>query len=251
MDWAYQAISDIKNLHLSHRNWNTALSSAHAMLIASTPGEVVCITGPSRGGKSRLITSLVKLLICGNDFDDSDLMPTVEILATNCSVDGEFSSKAFTLRALEAIKNPFYSATTLDTNDWGADFYKQLGRTPETVLRPALEHGLINRKTKYIFIDEAQHILYARGGKNSTEAILSSWKCLAQATKTVLVLVGAYPILDAIALCPHMIGRKHQIHLSRYRANTADLKVFLSIIKQYSSLVTLKPEIETRSGISY
>jgi len=174
-------------------------------------------------------------------------MPIVNILATNCSVGGTFSSKAFTLRALDAINHPFYSYNSSNHEDWGADFLKQLGRTPETVLRPALEHALINRRTKYLFIDEAQHVLYSRGGKKDAEAILSSWKCLAQSAGLVLVLVGAYPLLDAIALCPHMIGRKHQIQLSRYRYNEPDLEAFLSIINSYSEVVTLQSEIESLS----
>jgi hypothetical protein len=245
MHWAINSISKIKKLHLSHRNWSEALSYSHAMLIASSPGEVVCITGPSRAGKSRLIESLEELLICGDDFINSDYMPVVKILATNCSVGGTFSSKAFTLRALEAVKHPFYSDNNLDSKDWGATFYKQLGRTPETVLRPALEAAIINRKTKYIFIDEAQHVLYSRGGKKDAAAILESWKCLAQSTGVVLVLVGAYPLLDALALCPHMIGRKHQIHISRYRSIPEDLKVFLSLLSSYSKFVNLEPNVDS------
>lgn len=250
MHWAIKSISDIKELHLSHRNWNSALSHAHSMLIASAPGEVVCITGPSRAGKSRLIDSLGKLLICGNDFENRGLMPVVKILATNCSVGGTFSSKAFTLRALDAVKHPFYSESTFDSADWGADFLKQLGRTPETVLRPALEKSFIHRKTMYVFIDEAQHVLYARGGKKDAEAILNSWKCLAQSTGAVLVLVGAYPLLDAISLCPHLIGRRHQIHIPRYRATDEDLKVFLELLNSYSELVTLEPGIKSLTEFS-
>ena len=99
MHWAYKSITNIKELYLPHRNWNNALSYAHAMLIASSPGEVVCITGPSRAGKTRLINSLEKLLVPRDDFKEFGLMPVVKILATNCSVRGAYSSKAFTLRA--------------------------------------------------------------------------------------------------------------------------------------------------------
>lgn len=245
MHWANKSISKIKELHLSHRNWNRALSQAHAMLISSSAGEVVCITGPSRGGKSRLVDELEKLLICGADLTNSDYMTVVKILATNCSVGGTFSSKAFTLRALDAVKHPFYSDNNLDDADWGANFYKQLGRTPETVLRPALEAAIKNRKTKYIFIDEAQHVLHSRGGKKDAAAILDSWKCLAQSTGVVLVLVGAYPLLDAMALSPHMVGRKHQVHIPRYLYVKDDLKSFLGLLNSYSKLVKLEPGVNS------
>lgn len=242
MHWALNSIKNIKELYLPHRNWNTALSYSHAMLIASSPGEVVCISGPSRGGKSKLINNLEKLLTCGNRFEENGLLPVVKILATNCSVNGTYSSKAFTLRALDAVKHPFYSDHSFDNDDWGANYLKQLERTPETILRPALEKSFKNRKTIYVFIDEAQHVLYSRGGENGAKAILDSWKCLAQATDVVLVLVGAYPLLDAIALCPHLIGRKHQIHLPRYRTTDEDLSIFLGLLDSYSDLVTLSPD---------
>ena len=245
MHWANNSITKIKELHLSHRNWNTALAQSHAMLICSSPGEVVCITGPSRAGKSKLVDELEKLLTCGVDVTDSDYMTVIKILATNCSVGGTFSSKAFTLRALDAVKHPFYSEKNSNFLDWGASFYKQLGRTPETVLRPALEAAIKNRKTKYIFIDEAQHVLHSRGGKKDAAAILDSWKCLAQSTGVVLVLVGAYPLLDAIALSPHMIGRKHQIHMPRYQYVKDDLQHFLRLLNSYSKIVKLEPNINS------
>ncbi len=245
MHWAIKSIDKIKKLHLSHRNWNRAISQAHAMLISSSAGEVVCITGPSRGGKSRLVDELERLLTCGINLSNSDYMTVVKILATNCSVGGTFSSKAFTLRALDAVKHPFYSDNNSNAADWGASFYKQLGRTPETVLRPALEAAIKNRKTKYIFIDEAQHVLHSRGGKKDAAAILDSWKCLAQSTGVVLVLVGAYPLLDAMALSPHMIGRKHQVHIPRYQYVKNDLKSFLGLLESYSKFVKLKPDVES------
>lgn len=250
MHWAQNSISNVKELYLPHRNWNTALSYSHAMLFASSPGEVVCITGPSRAGKSRLINSLEELLVCDDDFEDTGLMSVVKILATNCSVKGTFSSKAFTLRGLEAVKHPFYSENNFDDIDWGSDYLKQFSRTPETALRPAFEKALIHRKTKYVFIDEAQHVLYAGGGDKEAGAILNSWKCLAQDTDVVLVLVGAYPLLEAVALCPHLIGRKHQIHLPRYRTNDDDLKIFLGLLDSYSEIITLPPNITSLSNFA-
>ena len=190
MHWAYDAIEKIKKMHLSHRNWNSALAEAHAMLISSSPGEVVCITGPSRAGKSRLIIALERLLVCGESFESNGEMLVAKVLATNCSVGGTFSSKSFTLRALDSLHHPFYSDNQTGNGAWCEEFYKRLARTPETVLRPALEKALKNRKTVYLFIDEAQHVLYSKGGKKDARAILESWKCLAQSAGCVLVLVG-------------------------------------------------------------
>ncbi len=255
MSWAKKSIEDIKNLHLPHRNWNAAFAYAYAMMIASSPGEVICITGPSRAGKSELTDHLESMTVGSEEHVKDGVMSVVKILATNCSVGGTFSTKSFTLRVLDALKHPFYSDTSSNTDDthsdekiiddWGADYYKQLGRTPEHVLRSALEKALIHRKTKYLFIDEAQHVLYALGGAKGAGATLNSWKCLAQSTGVVLVLVGAYPVLDAIRLCPHIIGRKHEIHLPRYRPVESDLLVFESLLDEYSKLIRLHPDVNS------
>ena len=247
MHWAYDAIEKIKKMRLSHRNWNSALAEGHAMLISSSPGEVVCITGPSRVGKTKLVGALEKLLVCGERFESNGEMPVAKVLATNCSVGGTFSSKSFTLRALDSLHHPFYSDNQTGNGAWCEEFYKRLARTPETVLRPALEKALKNRKTVYLFIDEAQHVLYSKGGKKDARAILESWKCLAQSAGCVLVLVGAYPILEAVSLCPHLLGRKHQVHIPRYRANSEDLAVFLGLLEAYSPVLKLDPKVESLS----
>lgn len=238
MSWAQSAINEIKNVRIPHRNYERALSDTLAALVASAPGEVVCITGPSRVGKSRLAQELSALLV-GDKLDDNDgRMPVVIVQASNCSVDGGFSTKSFSLRCLQAVHHPFYGVGK--SNDvWETDRYRLVERTPETVLRPAFEQALVNRGTKYLFIDEAHHISYARGGDSSAAAILDSWKCLAADTNVVLVLVGAYPLVNVLQLSPHLLGRKHQIHFPRYYATQDDLIAYQQILDVYSSVIRL------------
>lgn len=242
MSWPFEAIQKIKYMKISHRNWRFALNDAFALLIASAEGEVVTITGPSRGGKSRLIEELMQSIVGAEHDVESGIMPVINILATNCSVRGSFSTKAFTIRALEAIEHPIYGIAH-------ADFEKEvkrqklLERTSESVLRPALESAIKMRRTRYVFIDEAQHIQFAQKGTKDATAILESWKCLAQSTGTTLILVGAYPLLNITKLCTHMLGRKHQVHLPRYRYETNDLMAFSEIVDMYNDLIVLPADV--------
>jgi len=53
------------DIQIPHRNWERALSESFALLIAAQPGDVVCIAGPSRAGKTRLIHELCRLITGG------------------------------------------------------------------------------------------------------------------------------------------------------------------------------------------
>lgn len=242
MHWTEESIGNIRGKRIPHRNYERALSDGMAALVSAAPSEVVCITGPSRVGKSRLAGELTELIAGKEPIRSDGSMPVVNLEAANCSVRGQFSTKSFTVRALEAIRHPIYGPCSSDTA-WDTRRYQLLERTAEGILRPAFEFGLKHRRTRYLFIDEAQHIIYAPGGAPAAAAILDSWKCLAATTQTVLVLIGAYPLLDVLKLCPHLLGRKHQIHLPRYYSTRDDLLVFESILDGYTQLIRLPPDV--------
>lgn len=236
IEWASEAIGKIKKAHIKHRNWSAALSESFSSIVACNPGEVVCITGPSRAGKSKLISELETMLVGDTSLHEVGTMPVVTVLATNCSTDGIFSTKAFTSKALEAIDHPFFRANAKD-DDLQKQYLKAESRIPEGVLRKALENGLVSRKTKYLFIDEAQHVLYAKTGTQGATRILDSWKALAQYTEVVLVLVGTYPLHDALCGAPHLLGRKHQVHLPRYQVTEDDLECFAELVSAYNNKI--------------
>ncbi len=236
-----QSIRQIKETCILHRNYERALAEAAGALVASAPGEVICITGPSRVGKSRLAQALTKLII-GTQPLAEGVMPVVYVQAENCSVDGSFSTKAFTLRALEAIQHPFY-VTSQRKRRIENDHNCLVERAPERILRGSLEKAFVCRKTRFFIVDEAHHIRYARGGDRAAAAILDSWKCLAAETGIVLILIGAYPLIDVLRLCPHLLGRKYQVHFPRYQNNREDLFVFEQILDAYTPLIHLPNKI--------
>lgn len=241
MSWAHEAISAIKSTQISHRNWAYALTDAFEAMWAASPGEVICITGPSRAGKSKLITELTGLVV-GPDVRDDGNMPVVSVMASNCSTNGVFSTKAFAIRALTAVKHPFYGIMD-SSDDWNTSVISKVERGTEGALRSALEQALKARNARYMFVDETQHALYARGGDKDCAAILDSWKCMAAEAKVILVLVGAYPLLRVLNLSPHLLGRKCQIHLPRYLPVRDDLMAFEQILEAYSEFVRLPRDI--------
>lgn len=239
MNDLYSRIDKIKGLRIQHRNWQRALSESFSLLTIASPGDVVCITGPSRAGKSRLIQELVRLL-CGDDtFDDTGLLPAVVVEAVNSGPNGVFATKAFTQRMLDAVRHPILSVegALMDTDPASMKAH----RTTEAALRLALERALRARRTKFLFIDEAQHARYVSKTAMGGYAVLDSWKCLAKDADVVLVIVGAYPLLEILNNSPHLLGRKSQVHLPRYLATPDDVAEFGRILAHYDQLVELEP----------
>jgi len=225
------------DVKITHRNWQIALAEAFALIVSASPGEVVCITGPSRAGKSKLISEL-RLLLCGKDmFHRTGKMPSVVVEAVNTGPNGSFSTKSFTLHMLNAIRHPIFSESVSDLEE--SLIYHKTDRSTEASLRIALERAFVVRGTKYLFIDEAQHAKYAGKASMGAYAVMDSWKCLAQTSKLVLVLVGAYPIVDILQNSPHMLGRKKQVHLPRYRPISGDIDAFSQILASYDAILDL------------
>lgn len=242
--WTDAAINAIKIKRIPHRNYERARAETLAALVAAAPGEVVCITGPSRVGKSRLAGELAKLIVGDRPILNNGLMPVVTVLASNCTNRGVFRTKDFAVHCLEAIQHPLYGISRPD-DPWDIARARLLDNTAESTLSDAFRKGLKIRGTKYVIFDESQQICYALGGDMEAAAILDSWKCLAAKAEVVLVLVGAYPLIEVLRLCPHLLGRKHQVHLPRYYTTEEDLLIFDQILNAYTAAVRLPPGVRS------
>lgn len=249
MSWAKAASDQIRAKWIPHPKFRLAESEALAALLTADPGEVVCIVGPSRVGKSALVDRMKRSLIGENPPDGS--MPLVSIVMENDSMNGTLSSKSFTVSALLAVNHPMFG-TDGPEDLWGIERMRKIERTPEGVLRTAFENALKYRGTQYVVIDEAHHLRYARGGMDAAAAVLDSLKCLAARTHVVLILVGAYPLLELLLSLPHLLGRKLQIHFARYRADSeADVLAFDRILVDYSKSLHLSRAQSLRDWNEY
>lgn len=234
-------------MRIPHRNYERALAEALTALVAAEPGEVVCLIGPSRSGKSRLAGELARIIVGDHAIAGNDLMPVVTVLATNCTNRGIFRTKKFVTRCLEAIRHPIYGISRPD-DPWGIARSHLIDKTSESILSDAFIKAVEIRGSMYLVVDESQHVRYALGGDWEAAAILDAWKSLAEEAKVILVLVGAYPLINVLQLCPHLLGRKHQIHLPRYGATEKDLIVFDQILDVYSSVLRLPVGVQSLRG---
>lgn len=246
--------SNIFDFRIAHRNWQEAVASLFALLTAASPGEVVVVAGPSRCGKTRLIDHVCDLLFPDKSAFSGGKMPYVVVDAVNSGPNGSFSTKSFTLRMLAAVKHPFYSLGSADPEQMSEYKLLKMDRSTESSLRIALERAFVIRGVLYLFIDEAQHANYATKGAMGAHAVLDSWKCFANSTQVVLVIVGAYPILNILQNSPHMLGRKHQVHLPRYYSTEADVTEFVGILDAYEAKLHkqgVKSELRKHAKLLY
>src|SRR5690606_6392532 len=130
----------------------------------------------------------------------------------------------------------FYAEHGLNEED-SALALRRREMAKESTLQAALEQSLTARKTVCAVFDEVQHLLYALGGERAAAGMLDSWKCLAAKQQLVIVLVGAYPILNVLNLSPHILGRTITVHLPRYYTTPEDLRAFRAILGAFSKVV--------------
>lgn len=225
------------NFKIPHRNWKQALAEAYVLMTTAMRGEVICIYGPSRAGKSSLLQEL-RNAICGNPKQNLGEMPFVMLEIDNNGGKAAFSYKAFLLDMLELIQHPVYSTRNADS--WSdLTKAKRNERATEVLLAQALVEGLRNLNTLFWVLDEAQHVRYAGKDVSASASAMDAIKNLAHKAKVILVICGTYPVLQSINHSGHLENRKHDVHLARYRDSTEDLAEFVWILDSYNSALEL------------
>lgn len=247
MHWTESVIADLDNIWVPHRNFELAKADLFTAAMVE-PGQVILVEGPTRAGKSSLIKKFIAE-ICGKLGRDQGYMPIVSVIAQNNSTNGEFSTKDFTIAALQAIRHPVYS---IDEDDFDPRRLQMINDMPERALRGGLEWALNLRRTAYLVVDEAQHIAHIKGGAKAAGKFLDSLKCMVAATGTRLVPVGTYQLTPLMQLSTHLLGRTTRIHLPRYRANLRDdVIAFDQILAAYSLHLKFEPGTSLRSWNEY
>lgn len=207
----------LHQLDIAHPHYEHAERQLFTQLSMGAPGSVVLLVGPTRVGKSRLVKAVSEQLVMQPPTNDEQPIISVEAATT---INGRFSMKHLTLRALQELRHPLFG---------------EHGRVirqseSETQLRLQLEQAIRYRKTRYLIVDEAHHLLRISRTRLAAE-ILDSLKCLANATGVVLVLVGGYELFTVGLSSAHLNGRMRVIEFGRYRPTGTDDRHFLGILK--------------------
>lgn len=234
--WITKALDALRALKVEHRNYKKVARRIASSCKAMFRGELLVLVGPSRVGKTRCVREALGIQQDPVPDDDA-CMRVVIVEAGNESTSGEFSTKGFAMACLRAIRHPVYGVAA-DDDPWEQKLDELLDRTPERRLWSAFQRALVRRETEYLVIDEAHHVSYVRGGPDAAARVLDSWKCLANATKVKLVLMGSYELLSLVQLATHLLGRQQPLEFARYRSDSrADIEAWEQLLRRFSELL--------------
>ena len=244
--WTERAYSEISKERLQHPSYDRAIRRLFQSAAVALPGEVIVLVGPSRVGKTSAIQEAMHQTV--GEPPSLTTKPSIRVVVDNMSTSGQFSTKAFCRQILQALEHPIHGTSSVD-DDVALRLDLQFHRVPEGMLHDAIERALRNQKTRFVVFDEVQHVKYARGGLRAAAAILDSWKCLAQKTGVVLILVGSYELLDHLTHVPHLLGRMHLVEFAPYLiSNRADREDFAQVLTTWSRLIRFeRKEVSLRT----
>jgi hypothetical protein len=243
---------DLNRLIWSHNRFSEALNLVRSYATFSPPGSMVLVVGASGAGKTTLLRQLQRELAGSVDGWPSGTIPIAATPICN-DVQGLFNSKNFVLRLLEAVEHPFYGVhQRLPFSAQGIDRGRMLALEKirlsysEPHLRIALEKAIEYRKTRYVLLDEAQHLLKASSTLKAVDN-LDCIKGLADRTGVVVILFGTFEILPIWNRSAQLNRRLQDIVLHRYyREEEADLLCFEQILESYSQRLPLAQGLSLR-----
>jgi len=215
-------IEDLKTEKIAHEKYLRAYNQCYSHLTFADPGDFVLLYGPSRVGKSRLSSNLVEDI----SSNGSPLGAIRVIVNPGRSADQNFVSKNLILSVLDKLQHPFYSKDQYsETHGFG--YFERENSENEERLHLAMINSIKAKKTRYIVLDEAQHILHAKN-KKLRMAFLDSWKAMAEELGIVVLLSGTYELLEAVRGATHLIGRSSMVEFPRYHVSKKEDLVHFS-----------------------
>lgn len=228
----------VKEIRINHPRVIQVAAAVKSMIYPGSQDSLVVVTGPSGVGKTSLSSFLVEEEVRNSKEAleaDAGTIPAIYIEA-DASGEKEFSWRLFYQRILHALG----SEIAVDTMEYGINpstglMLRPKGASRNTLasLRTAVERALRARKTKFIVVDEAAHIInQCRSSQMLTQ--FDALKSLANRCGSQIILVGAYDLHKLVSLSAQLSRRTYVVHFERYRRDNAeDWRAFQSTVRAF------------------
>lgn len=212
----------------NHPNATAAFRELMTALGAEASPRVVIFTGPTGVGKSTLVRAACHRLLQQYESQmiaESDFVPVVTISAVPPNGSG-FSWKDFYIRLLTGQHEPLVDRKLLLPRQTSllpdhALGERALEHSVADALRRAVEEYCRRRRTRYLIIDEAHHMLLV-GSRQRLECQFECLKALTIQTGVSILLTGTYRLLDILEQSGQLTRRSQVVHFPRYDARRSE-----------------------------
>jgi len=219
------------------------------MLDAGRNSSLILVCGPTGVGKTTLGEYLVEAELRSQAsamLADPGFMPAIRIEAPS-SGEKEFSWRMFYQRILAGLDGDLDLPRTAygvdpDTGRVVRHAGAQINRL--SGLRTAVERSLRHRKSRFIVLDEAAHMMRLCH-PNRLEMQLDALKSLSNESGVQWILLGSYDLFELLSLSAQLARRTHVLHLARYRRdNDTDISAFRGCLKKLGEWMPALKEID-------
>lgn len=219
---------------IEHAAYTDALEQAYVHISRAEPGTLLLIVGMSGAGKNTIMAELERRLAQRNTVVVEGEAPIVKLLAANTN-NAFYASKDAASRLVDALKDPFSATNRGDLlAPFGISAIQSSHRSvPETTLRRTATRLLQARKTRFLFVDEADMMcVIQRSGRDPADH-LESWRLLALEAEVVIVLLATYRILTIWDRTSQFTRKMPTVHVRRYvEDKPEDVEEFVGLIGQ-------------------
>lgn len=245
-----------KTRQIDHAIQKNAFNRAVASLRCAAGPKVMVITGPTGVGKTtigrRLYREIQKIHADEANIDKS-IVPVIGVNAAP-PVGASFNWRDFYARVLQANKDILLDhkiSLTGQTEMFTHEGYEVNEGADADKLRRALESSIAHRKTRYLFIDEAHHILMVKD-QGRLEFQFEMLKSLTIESDITIVLMGTYDLLDIRDYSGQLVRRSEILHMGRYDPNLPeDRTEFASTMEALLTRMPLKIKPDLANDVEY
>ncbi|REE81561.1 TniB protein [Paenibacillus taihuensis] len=235
-------ITYFKNYTVGHPLLMEAYQKTLDNIFSNSSQNIHFLYGPSGVGKTTIFKKLQRDIV-QRMFSvlekDKGRIPFAALEAPS-SDTGSFDWKDFYIRLLEELKEIAIDYK-VDYDDLfnNAEFESNFS-DPNRKLRNALEKALRNRRLVTLIIDEGQHMMKMASGRK-LRSQMDSIKSLASLSRTPILLIGTYELLQFTNLSGQLARRSDDVHFERYKIEKkGDMEKFENVLFMFQKNMPLE-----------
>lgn len=224
-----------------HPHYSDTFKRTWTLATQGRASRVVIVAGPTGVGKSTLGASLLQQARKATQDEctvDPSLVPAALVKAI-APQGRSFSWKDFYIRALEQLREPLVERKVWTPQQYSLLGPEVIGRTGADslnveILRRSLENAIRRRKTRFLIVDEAHHMLLCHDDRQLALQF-ETLKSLADMCNATLVLLGTYKLLMIRDYSAQLIRRSQIVHFPSYQLGAKeDRKAFKSVLLYFA-----------------